>query len=124
LFLVFADSPNPVDQAFQRAKDRVKERPLAFKNTIQEPTKWFGKSHYNYEKHQYLSNTERSHFITSKPFRHQQRIHQINEETSGNNSRDGVLHGILLKTLRRPRETPEQREEYNYDRDIENVQHD
>jgi hypothetical protein len=74
------------------------------------------------EKDQNLRNANSSHLSTSKFFRPEQRIHQIDEESCRNHSRNGVLHGILLKPLRCFREAPEQNEKRNHDRDIENVQ--
>ena len=122
LLLVLADSAKPIDQPLQWAKNGVKKCSLALEDTVHERAHGLGDRQHNTEKNQYLRNTDPSHFSTSKLLRPKQRVHQINEQSRRHDSRNGVFHGILLKTLRRFRKTPEQDEKRNDDSDIENVQ--
>ena len=100
----------------------MKKSPLALEDPVHKRTHGLRDGQYDQEENQYLRNTNPSHLSTSELFRPKQRVHQINEESCRDHSRNGVLHGILLKPLRCLRKAPEQNEKRNYDRDIEDVQ--
>ena len=60
-----------------------------------------------------------------KPFRPEQRVHQINEEKDRRNSCNCIFHyDPRLKPFGRLRKAPHQDEENKHDRDIEQIQHD
>jgi hypothetical protein len=100
----------------------MKKGAFALKEPIHERAQGLGDRQQNQEENQNLRNTDPSHFSTSKLLWPKQGVHQVNKEGRRHNSRDGVFHEILLKTLRGLRKAPEQNEKANDDSDVENIQ--
>src|SRR5579864_8797206 len=100
----------------------MKQSLFTLKHTIHVHAQRLGERQQNQEVENDLCNADQSHFSTSKLLRPKQRIHQVNKKSGRHDSRNGVFHGTLLKTLGGFRETPEHNKKCNGDPDIEDIQ--
>jgi len=80
----------------------VQKGPFALEDVVHEKTHGLRQRENYQKKDNDLSDTEKSHLTTSKFFRPKQRVHQINEQTRGDDSRNQVFHGILPKGVPTP----------------------
>jgi hypothetical protein len=99
---ILTHTANPVEQALQRPKDRMKKRPLTFKHVTHENADRLRYCNNEAEEDHDLCDTGYGHLSTSKSLRPQQRVQQVNEQKNRRNPCNRVIYGLLLKAVLQP----------------------
>jgi hypothetical protein len=102
----------------------VKKCALTLEYAVHEGSNWLRDGDNDDKENKNLGNANPSHDETSEFLGPQERVHQVGKQKHRNDSGNGVFHRFLLKPICGPRKAPEHSKKRDYDRDVEQIQHD